>query len=356
MSLQLEKVDDNIKAYFKILSDDIPEFLYEYIKVPEMQRIGYIGMNCGTDYTDIFQNKFFYSRLEHSIGVALIIWNFTKDKKQTLAGLFHDIATPSFSHCIDYLHKDYIEQETTESRTRGIIVESSHIRELLLKDKILVDDVCDYKKYPIADNSSPKLSADRLEYTLSSGMTFTKEWSIHDVADMYRDLIILNNEEGNPEIAFKSQKKAEKFVSGASKMWSLFQSNEDKIVMQFFADIIAYIINCGIIEEEDLYRYSELEIINFIENCGVKEIQDAFFHFRNATHICEGDFPPFGHYSVSIDVKKRYINPLVMQTRLDIKSVKVKKIIYDSININKPPYAWFEFDLGANTLKLENVL
>ncbi len=47
MSLQLEKVDDNIKAYFKILSDDMPNFLYEYIKVPEMQRIGYIGMNCG---------------------------------------------------------------------------------------------------------------------------------------------------------------------------------------------------------------------------------------------------------------------------------------------------------------------
>ena len=243
MGLQLEKADDTIKAYYKILSDDMPEFLHEYSKVPEMQRIGAIGLNCGTDYTDIFQNKYFYSRLEHSIGVALIIWNFTKDKEQTLAGLFHDIATPSFSHCIDYLHKDYMEQETTECRTRDIIVQSSHIMELLSKDKILVNDVCDYKKYPIADNSSPQLSADRLEYTLSSGMTFTKEWSIHDVADMYRDLIVLNNEEGDPEIAFKSQKTAEKFVGGASKMWSLFQSNEDKIVMQFFADIIAYVIN-----------------------------------------------------------------------------------------------------------------
>lgn len=135
-------------------------------------------------------------------------------------------------------------------------------------------------------------------------------------------------------------------------MWSLFQSNEDKIVMQFFADIIAYVINCGIIEEEDLYRYSELEIIRLIENCGVKEIQDAFFHFRNATHVCEGDFPPLGRYSVSIDVKKRYINPLVMQTRLDIKSEKAKKIIYDSLHINKPPYAWFGFDLGADIFSL----
>ena len=31
-----------------------------------MQRIGKIGMNCGTDYTKIFNNKFFYSRLDHN--------------------------------------------------------------------------------------------------------------------------------------------------------------------------------------------------------------------------------------------------------------------------------------------------
>lgn len=51
------------------------------IETPEMQRIGKIVCGCGTDYTNIFHNKFFYSNLDHSIGVALIVWNFTKDKK-----------------------------------------------------------------------------------------------------------------------------------------------------------------------------------------------------------------------------------------------------------------------------------
>lgn len=122
--------------------------------------------------------------------------------------------------------------------------------------------------------------------------------------------------------------------------------------MQFFADIIAYVIRRGIMTEEDLYRYSELEIIGIIENCGVKEIQDALCHFRNATYICEGDVPPFENYFVNIDVKKRYINPLVMGTRLDIKSVKVKQIIYDLTNIDRPSYAWFGFDLRQNIFDL----
>lgn len=54
-------------------------------------------MDCGCDYTNLFPRHEWYSNLDHSVGVALIIWNFTHDKKQTLAGLFHDIATPVFT-------------------------------------------------------------------------------------------------------------------------------------------------------------------------------------------------------------------------------------------------------------------
>ena len=78
-------LNKTIKNYFEVLVDEIPYFLYEYINTPELQRIGKIGMNCGTDYTKIFNNKFFYSRLDHCIGVALIIWNFTKDKKTNIS-------------------------------------------------------------------------------------------------------------------------------------------------------------------------------------------------------------------------------------------------------------------------------
>ena len=41
-------------------------------------------------------------------------YKLTKDKKATLAGLFHDIATPSFKHCVDFLNGDYMTQESTE--------------------------------------------------------------------------------------------------------------------------------------------------------------------------------------------------------------------------------------------------
>lgn len=334
-----------IRNYFKILVDEIPYFLYEYINTPELQRIGKIGMNCGTDYTKIFNNKFFYSRLDHSIGVALIIWNFTKDKKQTLAGLFHDIATPCFSHCIDFLHKDYKNQEVTEADTRKIIEESQEIQSLLKKDNILIDEVCDYKIYPIADNDTPRLSADRLEYTLSSGLSFTKEWNVSDIKEMYSNLTILSNEDNITELGFNDKEIAEKFVNGASKMWMVFQGNKDKLVMQFIADSIKIAIDKNVIKEVDLYKYSEAEIIDKVLNCKEDKLSTNFRNFMESTDICEGLNPPKDNYYIGFDVKKRYINPLVKDVRLTDISLVSKELIEQVENYKFKNYAWFQFEV-----------
>ena len=89
--------------YFKILSPDFPDWLNDYIGTEELQSQKYISTTCGTIYSDLFNSSIFFSSLDHSIAVALIVWHFTHDKKQTLAGLFHDISTPAFKHCVDFL-------------------------------------------------------------------------------------------------------------------------------------------------------------------------------------------------------------------------------------------------------------
>ncbi|MCI8759753.1 MAG: HD domain-containing protein [Clostridia bacterium] len=153
----IETLKPEIQEYFKILSPEgVPEFLEEYIQTQQMQQQSQVSMTCGTFYSKMFPNKFWYSSLDHSIGVALIIWNFTKDKKQTLAGLFHDIATPVFKHVVDYMNGDYETQESTEELTSQIILESKEIMNLLNRDGIKIEEVEDYHKYPIADNDTPR--------------------------------------------------------------------------------------------------------------------------------------------------------------------------------------------------------
>ena len=51
MNNYLENLDETIQKYFKILSDEFPEFLYEYINTPEMQKQSGISVSCGTIYS-----------------------------------------------------------------------------------------------------------------------------------------------------------------------------------------------------------------------------------------------------------------------------------------------------------------
>ena len=92
----------SVKKYHSILCSDFPDFLDEYIQLPFLQRLEGVGLLCGTDWTKLFHNRFYYSRLNHSVGTALITWNFTHSKKQSIASLLHDISTPAFSHVNDF--------------------------------------------------------------------------------------------------------------------------------------------------------------------------------------------------------------------------------------------------------------
>ena len=349
MNDYIEKLNPTIKEYFKILSDEIPEFLYDYINTPEMQRIGKIGCACGTDYTKIFNNKFFYSNLEHSIGVALIIWNFTKDKKQTLAGLFHDISTPVFKHCIDFMNGDHETQESTEELTTYMIKNSKEIMKLLERDKIKVSEVDDYHIYPIADNDTPKLSADRLEYTFANGLYFKEVWNVEEIKKIYSNIEIQKNEENILELGFKNVKIAEDFIEGASQLWPLWISNEDKITMQFLADTVKKMSEENYLTKKDLYTLSEKEVINKIENCANKEISNSFKLFRETTKIQESDTPILDKYCISISAKKRYIVPLVEDSnsykRINDISNYAKEKINNYLEYKTKKYAYLDFNL-----------
>jgi len=216
----LDSKNEEVKEYFKILcNNDFPEWIWEYVNTPEMQRIDKISMSCGTDYSKCFDIKYWYSNLDHSIGVALVIWNFTHDKKQTLAGLFHDIATPVFKHCIDFMNGDSEKQESTEELTTDFIVNSKEIMALLKRDGIKLEEVNDYKKYPIADNDTPMLSADRFEYTFASGLTFFRVWELDKIKKIYENIIVVKNELGLDELAFKDKEVCEEYIDIISKLW-----------------------------------------------------------------------------------------------------------------------------------------
>lgn len=325
--------------YFNVLEEKIPEFLNDYIDAYEMQKQKYISVTCGTIYSDLFDSDFFYSSLDHSIAVALIIWHFTHNKKMTLSGLFHDIATPVFKHCIDFLNGDYMNQESTEELTKDIIKNSSEIMNLLNKDNIKLEEVCDYKLYPIADNDAPKLSSDRLEYSLSNALFIYKVSNIDEIKEIYNDIIICKNEENIDELSFKTKDIARKFVKITSKLSINYREDKTRYSMQFISDIIKKLNEENLISKEDLYTKKESDIIKIIENSKYKDI---FNIWRNSKKIESTKEIPKDVYYVHHGAKIRYIDPLVKGKRISTICNLSKKMIDENLSYDMSDYVYLK--------------
>ena len=349
MNKYLNNLNDEVKEYFKILSPEFPEWLLEYIGAPEMQRIGGISMSCGTDYSKCFNVRYWYSNLDHSVGVALIIWHFTHDKKQTLAGLFHDISTPVFKHCIDFMNGDSEKQESTEEMTTDVIKNSKEIMDLLKRDSIKLEEVNDYKLYPIADNDTPKLSADRFEYTFSSGLTFFRVWELDKIKEIYNNVVVAKNEDGTDELVFKDINVCEKYIDIISKLWPEWVSDKDRTVMQFLADMCKSMSNAGYLTINDLYTLSEKEIINKFLNCDDTYLSESFKKFQSASKVYKSDKPVEDKYCINVKSKTRYVNPLVLTengiSRINKVSQESNNAITKYLNMPKGGnYTYFDFD------------
>ncbi|MBQ3146010.1 MAG: HD domain-containing protein [Clostridia bacterium] len=345
----LDKTNNETKQYYKILSKEFPEFLKEYIETPAMLRLDGISMLPGCDYTNIIKIKYFNSRLKHSIGVALIIWNFTKDKKQALAGLFHDIATPAFSHIVDFMHGDYLNQESTEDLTKYMIENSKEIMQLLSRDKIKVEEVCDYHMYSIADNDTPMLSADRLEYTFSDGLQIEGIFNLDSINRVYSNLEVLKKENNELELGFKNVECAEEFVINANKLWKIVSTgNEINLIMQFWTDYLKKLIDNKYIKEQDLYKMSEQEVINKIKEQDDINMINVFNKFQNSTKIGRSNIEIKDKYCTDAKGKRRYINPLVNTDKKIARVTEIsntaKEIIEKVKVFEDSKYAYLDFE------------
>ena len=335
----LDKLNKRTEEYFKVLEPNFPEWLIEYINTEEMLKQQYISITCGTIYSDLFESSYFFSNLDHAIAVALIIWHFTHDKKQTLSGLFHDIATPVFKHCVDFLNEDYMTQESTEDLTTKIISESTEIKNLLKKDNILLEEVDDYHKYPIADNDTPKLSSDRLEYSLSNALLTYNLLELDEIKEIYNDIEIQKDEEGIDELSFKTKNIARKFVKVTSRLSIIYREDRTRYSMQFLADIMKKLSEDGKITREDLYNLKEFDVIEIIENSKYKDIYKIW---KETKKVKLSDEEPKNVYYVKHGAKVRYINPLVNGERISNICKIAKNMIDKNLEYDMSKYVYID--------------
>ncbi|KAL9644499.1 hypothetical protein ABK040_009363 [Willaertia magna] len=235
------------------------------------------------------KNLFNVTRLEHSIGVMLLIRKLKpSDLEQQIAGLLHDISHTAFSHVIDYVvkntkedfHEEIVETilKAKNSKFIGNDIELDISIEDVLKEfkmEQVITHLLDESnnKYTILEKDIPNLCADRIDYTL-------RDQYIYDLYKSYiNDKSIIFNIINSFELSSNKQNEfivfKEKNLGLACEFTQMFKyevvdffSNlENLFSNDLFANILRLALqNNFIVMDDIIWGYDEYVLNKVIDN------------------------------------------------------------------------------------------
>lgn len=290
----------------------MPDFVKELAAAEAMQRLKQVGMDCGLEYTRLglyARTLSPYSRFDHSLKTALLVWRFTHCPAQTAAALFHDISTPVFAHVIDFLNNDHLNQESTEANTSRIIANSEPIQAWLKKAGLQTSDVDNYHDYPIADNDSPRLSADRLEYSFSNFERF-QQLSSSQIRPLLEDLAVGQNEDGEAELMFSNAEAAVFFTLKTLVNSRVYAADEDRLAMQTLAELLRRALDRGLISRTELETTEPQIIARLKADPQSRKEWESYTRLHRLIRSVEKPEDTAGW--MQVPAKRRYIDPFVM--------------------------------------------
>lgn len=212
---------------------------------------------------------------------------------------------------------------------------------LLKRDNIEISEIDNYHLYPIADSDTPKLSANRLEYSLSNALFTYRLLDLASIKEIYDDIEIQTNEEKEIELGFKTKKNARNFVKVTSRLSVIYREDRTRYSMQLIADILKRLSDENKISRKDLYELKESEVINIIES---SKYNDIFNIWKNAKKVKISKEEPQNVYYVHHGAKIRYIDPLFNGKRISKYCKLANKMIKNNLSYNMDNYVYLNFN------------
>lgn len=305
-----EQLNPEIKEYFKTLSSVFPRFLIPYIETPTMSRLQGVSYFCGMEQgpVGVYNFKYYLSRLDHSISVALLTWSLTYNETATLQALFHDANTPALSHVIDYMNDDALTQESTEIGLKEQLDKDEQLVSLLKKNRHTTKQIADFKSNSIVDTKRPMLCADRLDSCYLTNLVWLQTISLKEIKEIHQDLSISINEHNQKEISFIDLITADRVVELQENINIATHKEEEFEAMFLLSQLVKRLIDLKLITYESLYQLQDNDIFKMIYSNLDKDellnnIYQRFISLKQTNN------------KTNKDVKEMSLDPLVLGYR-----------------------------------------
>ena len=231
------------------------EVLIELINSQSMQRLKDISQH---GMPEEYYYKPTFTRLEHSLGVLILLRRLGADLKEQIVGLLHDVSHTAFSHLVDWVLGDpYKENFQDESHLE--IIKNSELPEILRKYGYDYREIADVGTYSLLEREAPFLCADRIDYTLRDALVTGVRFDL--------ELILKHLINYKGKIVFDSAKAAKSF----SDIYVKFQREDwggdiSKVYWHFLSDILKEALHKKIIYEKDFWTTDHKIIQNLLES------------------------------------------------------------------------------------------
>ena len=274
---------------------EIAPVLDELVQCKAIQRLKKIHQGGATFLVD---SRWSGTRYDHSIGVMLLIKLLGGGIEEQILGLLHDVSHTAFSHVIDYVLEDELEDfhETLYEE----MVMTSEIPTILSQYGYNYKTILNMNSSRL-EASLPSLCADRIDYTLRD-LYHCGYVSLQEIQSFIQDLSFVDN-----QIVIQSLDMAEWFTKAYyHEVIDFFMHPLNIYANHQLTQVLKEALDEKIITLEDFKQDDEF-LLNHIRNSENDSLIQALNQIHSEVILVEDK----AHYDIHKKLKPRMVNPIV---------------------------------------------
>lgn len=187
------------------------------------------------------------TRYDHSLGVMLLVRRLGAPLKEQIAALLHDISHTAFSHVIDYVFDGHDSQSYHDEHKETYLA-GTDVPETLARHGFDWREFLHEQAFPLLEQPSPRLCADRLDYFLRDAPGLGLATAV-DVAEVLEHLVV-----GNGRIVTNDLESARwlgyTFIKADDASWANFR---EVGLYELTAQAIRHGLDLGVIGMADVW-------------------------------------------------------------------------------------------------------
>ena len=187
------------------------------------------------------------TRFEHSVGAMILVRRLGGDLTEQIAALLHDVSHTAFSHVIDYVVDNHDGQSFHDEQKESYL-SGTDVPDILAGHGYSWRQFLDEADYPILEQPSPRLCADRLDYFLRDSL----ELALAIPADIERvlDHLALADKRIVTDDLAVAHWLGMTFIAADDASWANFR---EVAIYEVTARAIRRGLDIGVIDETDIW-------------------------------------------------------------------------------------------------------